>query len=54
MSLLFHLCAAAAAAGPMVRTNNGIVEGRVLPSKVSVFHGIPFAEPPEKELRWKR
>jgi para-nitrobenzyl esterase len=40
----------------IVKTNNGYVSGAIIgePGKeVSVFRGIPYAEPPVGELRWK-
>ncbi|MGH9161224.1 MAG: carboxylesterase/lipase family protein, partial [Vicinamibacteraceae bacterium] len=36
-----------------VTTGNGIVEGISEASGVHVFKGIPYAEPPVRELRWK-
>ena len=37
---------------PQVKTENGVVEG-VNDSGVRIFKGIPFAEPPVGDLRWK-
>ena len=37
---------------PRIRTANGIVEG-VDDSGIRVFKGIPFAQPPVSDLRWK-
>ncbi|MBN2805588.1 MAG: carboxylesterase family protein [Prolixibacteraceae bacterium] len=40
--------------GPIVTTQNGIIEGYVVPEKgLHIFKGIPFAQPPVGELRWK-
>ncbi len=41
-------------AADTVKTVNGVIEGRgVQPSGVRIFRGIPFAEPPTGELRWR-
>ncbi|HEY4966275.1 MAG TPA: carboxylesterase family protein, partial [Puia sp.] len=37
---------------PTVKTANGILEG-VQVSGISMFKGVPFAQPPLGELRWK-
>ena len=37
---------------PRVKTANGIVEG-IASSGISIFRGIPFAQPPVGDLRWK-
>lgn len=38
--------------GPRVRVEGGMIEGRDS-SGVKVFEGIPFAQPPVGDLRWK-
>ena len=53
MSILLSV-AGAAFAKDQVRTANGVVEGRgVQPSGVRIFRGIPFAQPPTGNLRWR-
>lgn len=48
------LSAAPAFAADQVRTTNGIVKGRgIQRSGVRIFRGIPFAQPPVGELRWR-
>jgi para-nitrobenzyl esterase len=37
---------------PTVKTANGLVQGTQV-SGISIFKGIPFAQPPVGELRWK-
>ena len=45
---------AVAFAADQVRTANGVVEGRgTQRSGVRIFRGIPFAQPPTGELRWR-
>src|SRR5689334_6575226 len=45
---------AAAATPDLVQTANGTIEGSgVQPSGVRIFKGIPFAQPPTGELRWR-
>src|SRR5689334_11722881 len=52
--IIFLNCVAAAAATDVVQTANGAVEGRgVQASGVRIFRGIPFAQPPTGELRWR-
>ncbi|WP_254412272.1 carboxylesterase/lipase family protein [Dyadobacter diqingensis] len=41
------------AAAPQIKTANGVVEGVIEPSGIHAFKGIPFAQPPVGELRWK-
>ena len=40
------------AAGPRVKTRQGVVEGKQ-EAAVRAFLGIPYAEPPVGELRWR-
>ena len=48
LSLMF-----ATAHGEPVRTESGLIDGRVLESGVRAWLGIPFAAAPVRELRWK-
>ncbi len=41
------------AADDRVRTANGVVEGATDDNGIRVFKGIPFAQPPVGDLRWK-
>ena len=38
---------------PQAKTANGLVEGVLEPSGIRAFKGLPFAQPPVGELRWK-
>ena len=40
-------------AGEPVRTDKGQVAGKILPSGVRAWLGVPFAAPPVRELRWR-
>jgi len=42
-----------APAGEPVTTADGVVQGIALPSGIHVFRGIPYAQPPLDELRWR-
>ncbi len=48
-----NLTFAQAADDPQVKTANGILQGVVEASGIHSFKGIPFAQPPVGELRWK-
>lgn len=41
------------AAAPQAKTVNGVLEGVVEQSGINAYKGIPFAQPPVGELRWK-
>lgn len=39
--------------GPQAKVEQGMLEGIVLKSGIKTYRGIPFAQPPVGELRWK-
>ena len=51
-TLCASLHGAAAAPGPFVATQEGIVKG-IISNGVAEFLGVPYAEPPLGNLRWK-
>jgi para-nitrobenzyl esterase len=53
LAVQFACIAAIAQTGKQVKIENGIVEGVTEKSGVHSFKGIPFAQPPIGELRWK-
>ena len=54
LAVTFLSVAGATSAADLVQTANGTVEGRgVQPSGVRIFRGIPFAQPPIGDLRWR-
>ncbi len=61
IALIFCFCSLFLIAGaqltsdaslPTVRTANGLIQGTQV-SGISIFRGVPFAQPPVGELRWK-
>ena len=38
---------------PQAKTANGVLEGVLEPSGIRAFKGVPFAQPPVGDLRWK-
>src|ERR1700748_1267781 len=51
--LSISLCSYAQTTGPQVKTANGIIQGVAEASGVHSFKGVPFAQPPVGDLRWK-
>ncbi|GAB4016389.1 carboxylesterase family protein [Spirosoma sp. KCTC 42546] len=48
-----HLAVAQSTNAPQAKTANGMVEGVTEASGIRAFKGIPFAQPPVGDLRWK-
>ncbi|MGZ3754350.1 MAG: carboxylesterase/lipase family protein [Mucilaginibacter sp.] len=48
-----HLVFAQVADVPQVKTQNGILQGVTEESGIRAFKGIPYAQPPVGDLRWK-
>src|SRR6185503_4782480 len=54
LALVILVAAVATHAADLVQTANGTVEGRgAQPSGVRIFGGIPYAQPPTGDLRWR-
>jgi para-nitrobenzyl esterase len=53
LALTILLSISAVAQNPRVKTANGVVEGTIDSTGIHSFKGIPFAQPPIGDLRWK-
>jgi para-nitrobenzyl esterase len=54
LTLLLHLTLVASAQKKLqVKVEQGTLEGITLPSGIQNYKGVPFAQPPVGELRWK-
>ncbi|MGN6639263.1 MAG: carboxylesterase/lipase family protein [Mucilaginibacter sp.] len=53
LALTMLLSISAVAQNPRVKTANGVVEGTIDSTGIHSFKGIPFAQPPIGDLRWK-
>ena len=53
MMLLAALALAAALPDVVVQTEAGKIAGEATPDGRHLFRGIPFAQPPVGDLRWK-
>jgi para-nitrobenzyl esterase len=55
VGLLVSLVSAQITDAPIapIRTDEGLVAGKVLPSGVRAWLGVPFAKPPVNDLRWR-
>ena len=55
--VIFQNCQAIFAQNPIVQIEDGQIEGIIMQSRLgydfAAFRGIPFAEPPLKELRFQ-
>jgi para-nitrobenzyl esterase len=43
----------ASEAGPVVEVSGGQIQGRMIPGGGATFKGVPFAQPPIGDLRWR-
>ena len=53
VGMLFTLEAVAADSGPVVAVRSGQIQGVMLEKGGAAFKGIPYAQPPVGDLRWR-
>jgi len=53
LAIMMAIVPAIAQKAPQVKVAQGILEGIYLSDQIATYRGIPFAQPPVGELRWK-